>query len=115
MIEEALRRDLGLELLERLWERNELSEADVDALAVAVAVAVEASTRSRRRALTVRGVLDVNVHIFGATSLLRAPRPRPFGPSWRAGSSSSCHRSCCPSSSAPWATRRLQRYINAEE
>jgi hypothetical protein len=44
VIEEALRRDLGLDLLERLWERNELSEADADALAV------EAQHKSRRRA-----------------------------------------------------------------
>ncbi len=44
VIEEALRRDLGLDLLERLWKRNELSEADADALAV------EAHHESRRRA-----------------------------------------------------------------
>lgn len=42
VIEEALRRDLGLDLLERLWERNGLSEADADALAV------EAQHESRR-------------------------------------------------------------------
>ncbi|MGI8729210.1 MAG: ribbon-helix-helix protein, CopG family [Solirubrobacteraceae bacterium] len=34
IIEEALRRDLGLDLLERMWERNGLSEEDADALAV---------------------------------------------------------------------------------
>jgi hypothetical protein len=34
VIEEALRRDLGLDLLERLWERNELSEEDAQALAI---------------------------------------------------------------------------------
>ena len=28
VIEEALRRDLGLDLLERLWDRNRLSEED---------------------------------------------------------------------------------------
>jgi hypothetical protein len=44
VIEEALRRDLGLDLLERLWKRNELSEADADALAV------EAQHESCRRA-----------------------------------------------------------------
>jgi predicted transcriptional regulator len=42
VIEEALRRDLGLDLLERLWERNGLSEADAGALAV------EAQHESRR-------------------------------------------------------------------
>jgi hypothetical protein len=43
VIEEALRRDLGLELLDRLWARNDLSEAD------AVELAVEAHHASRRR------------------------------------------------------------------
>jgi len=42
VIEEALRRDLGLDLLERLWERNGLSEAD------AAALALEAQHESRR-------------------------------------------------------------------
>ena len=41
VIEEALRRDLGLELLDRLWARNELSEAE------AVELAVEAQHASR--------------------------------------------------------------------
>ncbi len=45
VIEESLRRDLGLELLERLWERNRLDEAD----AVALAVEAQHSTRRRRR------------------------------------------------------------------
>lgn len=44
VIEEALRRDLGLDGLERLWERNELSEDDAKELAV------EAQHRTRRRA-----------------------------------------------------------------
>ncbi len=44
VIKEALRRDLGLDLLERLWKRNELSESEADALAV------EAQHESRRRA-----------------------------------------------------------------
>jgi hypothetical protein len=43
VIEEALRRDLGLELLERLWERNQLSEEEARTLAV------EAQHASRRR------------------------------------------------------------------
>jgi Ribbon-helix-helix protein, copG family len=34
IIEEALRRDLGLDLLTRLWTRNSMSEADAQALAV---------------------------------------------------------------------------------
>jgi len=43
VIEEALRRELGLDLLERLWERNMLPEEE------AVALAVEAQHASRRR------------------------------------------------------------------
>jgi hypothetical protein len=34
VIEESLRRDLGLDLLERLWAKNDLSEEDGTALAV---------------------------------------------------------------------------------
>lgn len=34
VIEEALRRELGLDLLERLWQRNEIDEADAASLAV---------------------------------------------------------------------------------
>ena len=34
VIEEALRRDLGLDLLDRLWAANNLDEADAQALAV---------------------------------------------------------------------------------
>jgi len=34
VIEEALRRDLGLDLLERAWARNKLSEEEAMALAV---------------------------------------------------------------------------------
>lgn len=44
IIEEALRRDLGLDLLERLWERNRLPERE------AVALAVESQHAVRRRA-----------------------------------------------------------------
>ena len=43
VIEESLRRDLGLDLLERLWERNDLSEQE------ATALAVEAQHKTRRR------------------------------------------------------------------
>ena len=43
VIEEALRRDLGLDLLERLWQKNELSEDE------AMALAVEAQHKTRRR------------------------------------------------------------------
>lgn len=34
VIEEALRRELGLDLLERLWERNDLGEEQATDLAV---------------------------------------------------------------------------------
>jgi plasmid stability protein len=45
VIEQALRRELGFDLLEQLWERNDLSEDE------AMALAVEAREwgRSRRR------------------------------------------------------------------
>ena len=43
VIEEALRRDLGLGLLERLWEQNRVPEQE------AVALAVEAQHATRRR------------------------------------------------------------------
>jgi Ribbon-helix-helix protein, copG family len=43
VIEEALRRDLGHDLLERMWERSELSEEDAEALAL------EAQHATRRR------------------------------------------------------------------
>jgi hypothetical protein len=42
VIESALRRDLGLDLLDRLWDRNKLSEEE------AVALAVEAQHATRR-------------------------------------------------------------------
>ena len=41
VIEEALRLDLGLDLLDRLWAANDLDEAD------ALALAVEAQHRTR--------------------------------------------------------------------
>ena len=43
VIEEALRRELGLDLLQRLWEQNKLPGEE------AVALAVEAQHASRRR------------------------------------------------------------------
>jgi hypothetical protein len=42
VIEESLRRDMGLDLLERLWEANEPPERD------ATALAVEAQHQTRR-------------------------------------------------------------------
>jgi hypothetical protein len=44
VIEEALVRDLGLDLLERLWKRNDLSEAE----ATDLAVRAQHETRPRR-------------------------------------------------------------------
>jgi hypothetical protein len=45
VIEESLRRDLGLNLLEQLWERNQLGEDE----AVDLAVEAQHATRRRRR------------------------------------------------------------------
>lgn len=45
VIEEALRRDLGLDLLERLWARNDMSEEE----AIALAVEAQHATRPARR------------------------------------------------------------------
>jgi len=45
VIEEALRRELGLELLDRLWARNDLPEDE----ALDLAVEAQHSTRRRRR------------------------------------------------------------------
>lgn len=47
VIEEALRRDLGLDLLERLWDRNHLSEEAAMALAVESQHAVRPRPRPR--------------------------------------------------------------------
>ena len=44
VIEEALRRDLGLDLLDRLWATNDLDEDEDEALALAT----EAQHRTRR-------------------------------------------------------------------
>lgn len=45
VIEEALRRALGLDLLQRLWARNDLAEEE----AVELAVEAQHATRRRRR------------------------------------------------------------------
>jgi Ribbon-helix-helix protein, copG family len=45
VIEEALRRELGLDLLERLWQRDDLGEKR----AVTLAVEAQHKTRPRRR------------------------------------------------------------------
>ncbi len=45
VIEDALRRDLGLDLLERLWARNDMSEET----AMALAVEAQHAMRSTRR------------------------------------------------------------------
>lgn len=45
VIEDVLRRELGLDLLERMWERNRLSEED----AVALAVEAQHTGRPARR------------------------------------------------------------------
>lgn len=45
VIEDALRRDLGLELLDRLWSKNQLPEAE----AARLAVEAQHATRPRRR------------------------------------------------------------------
>jgi hypothetical protein len=45
VIEEALRRELGLDLLERLWQRNDVSEEE----ALTLAVEAQHKTRPRRR------------------------------------------------------------------
>jgi metal-responsive CopG/Arc/MetJ family transcriptional regulator len=45
VIEEALRRDLGFDLLQRLWAKNRMSEGD----AMRLAVEAQHRTRPRRR------------------------------------------------------------------
>jgi len=45
VIEDALRRDLGFDLLERLWQRNDLTEEE----ATALAVEAQHTTRKRTR------------------------------------------------------------------
>jgi hypothetical protein len=45
VIEEALRRELGFDLLERLWQRGDLGETE----ALSLAVEAQHKTRPRRR------------------------------------------------------------------
>jgi hypothetical protein len=45
VIEEALRRDLGLDFLDRIWARNDMDEAEAMELAVAAQHAVRQSQR----------------------------------------------------------------------
>lgn len=45
VIEEALRRELGFDLLERLWQRDDLGEEQ----ALALAIEAQHETRARRR------------------------------------------------------------------
>ncbi len=45
VIEEALRRDLGLDLLERLWAKNDLAEDQAMALAIEAQHATRPGTR----------------------------------------------------------------------
>jgi hypothetical protein len=45
IIEEAVRRDLGLDLLERTWARNDLTEPDAEALALEAQHAVRRASR----------------------------------------------------------------------
>jgi len=45
VIEESLRRDLGLEVLDRLWSKNRISEED----ALQLGREAQHSTRTRRR------------------------------------------------------------------
>ena len=45
VIEEALRRDLGFDVLDRLWARNDMTEEDAQELALAA----QRAARRRRR------------------------------------------------------------------
>lgn len=45
VIEEAVRRDLGLDLLERTWARNELGEREAEALALEAQHATRRASR----------------------------------------------------------------------
>lgn len=49
VIEEALRRDLGLDLLDRLWARNQLGEEEANSLTVEAQHASRPRQRPRRR------------------------------------------------------------------
>jgi len=49
VIEEALRRDLGFELLERIWARSDLTEDQATELAVSEIHKMRAERRASRR------------------------------------------------------------------
>lgn len=49
VIEEAVKRHLGLDVLERLWERNDMDEDDAMALAVEAQKAARRKSRPQRR------------------------------------------------------------------
>jgi hypothetical protein len=55
VIEEAVRNALGLDLLERLWQRNDLDEDEAMALATEAQRSVRRSEPKRKRARTVGG------------------------------------------------------------
>jgi Ribbon-helix-helix protein, copG family len=55
VIEEAVRSALGLDLLERLWQRNDLDEAEAMALATEAQQSVRRSASKRKRARTASG------------------------------------------------------------
>jgi len=45
VIEDALRRDLGLDVLDRMWQRNDMTEEE----SLSLAVEAQHATRPRRR------------------------------------------------------------------
>ena len=49
VIEEAVRRHLGLDVLDRLWAKNDMDEDDAMALAVEAQKSTRTKTRSPRR------------------------------------------------------------------
>ena len=68
VIEEALRRELGFDLLERLWQRNDIGEDD------ALELAVEASTNATAPALSARRPRPKHPHSSPALAQ-RSARP----------------------------------------
>ena len=55
VIEEAVRSALGLDLLERLWQRNDLDEDEAMALATEAQQSIRRSTSPRKGARTASG------------------------------------------------------------
>jgi len=72
VIEAALRRELGLDLLERMWERGDLPERDAMELAVEAQHKTRGTRRGSRR-WGVRAVLDPNVIISALISPSGSP------------------------------------------